>query len=149
MYVDTSVVGGYFDDEFEFWTKIFFESVKKGEFTIVISELLTQELRLAPHNIGTLLEMLPEESKLYIEFDKEAEKLARSYINNGIVGIKSLTDCRHIASATVNEIEILTSWNFKHIVNLNKIHLYNGVNLQNGYRTIEIRTPRELVNYEN
>jgi len=82
VYVDTSVVGGYFDDEFEFWTKIFFESVKKGEFTIVISELLTQELRLAPHNIGTLLEMLPEESKLYIEFDKEAEKLATSYINN-------------------------------------------------------------------
>tara|TARA_Y100001972_G_scaffold129275_1_gene195975 strand:- start:2652 stop:2867 length:216 start_codon:yes stop_codon:yes gene_type:complete len=66
-----------------------------------------------------------------------------------IVGKTSLTDCRHIATASVNEIDILTSWNFKHIVNLDKIHLYNGVNLQNGYRTIEIRTPRELLTYED
>ena len=149
VYIDTSVVGGYFDEEFEFWTKIFFQAVEKGEFKIVISELLTRELKFAPANINSFLDGLSEEHKLYIELDQEAEELARSYVNNGIVGIKSLADCRHIATATVNQIEILTSWNFKHIVNLNKIHLYNGINLQNGYRTIEIRTPREIVNYEN
>jgi len=149
VYIDTSVVGGYFDEEFEFWTKIFFQAVEKGELKIVISELLTRELKFAPTNISSFLDGLSEEHKLYIELDQEAEELARSYVNNGIVGIKSLADCRHIATATVNQIEILTSWNFKHIVNLNKIHLYNGINLQNGYRTIEIRTPREIVNYEN
>ena len=132
MYIDTSVVGGYFDEEFEFWTKIFFQAVEKGEFKIVISELLTRELKFAPTNISSFLDELSEEHKLYIELDQEAEELARSYVNNGIVGIKSLADCRHIATATVNQIEILTSWNFKHIVNLNKIHLYNGINLQNG-----------------
>ncbi|CAD5281379.1 MULTISPECIES: PIN domain protein [unclassified Imperialibacter] len=149
VYIDTSVVGGYFDEEFEFWTKIFFDAVKKGEFKIVISELLTKELKFAPAKIGSFLDGVSEEHKLYVELDQKTEELARSYVNNGIVGIKSLADCRHIATATVNQIEILTSWNFKHIVNLNKIHLYNGINLQNGYRTIEIRTPREIVNYEN
>ncbi len=84
-----------------------------------------------------------------MELTSDIEALARKYINSQIVGIKSLVDCRHIATATVNEIEILTSWNFKHIVNLNKIHLYNGVNLQNGYRSVEIRTTREIVNYED
>ncbi len=149
VYIDTSVVGGYFDEEFEFWTKVFFQEVVKGEFKIVISELLTEELKFAPLNIRSFLVGISEKHKLYVELNQETEELARSYINNGIVGIKSLADCRHIATATVNDIEILTSWNFKHIVNLNKIHLYNGINLQNGYRTIEIRTPREIVNYEN
>lgn len=116
---------------------------------MVISDLLTQELKFAPAQISTLLNELSEEHKYYVELSEEAEELARSYVSNQIVGIKSMADCRHIATATVNEIEILTSWNFKHIVNLNKIHLYNGINLQKGYRTIEIRTPREIVDYEN
>ena len=149
VYLDTSVIGGYFDEEFEFWTKIFFESVKRGEFKIAISELLTQELKLAPTAIRTFLDEIPKKHKFYIELNKETDDLAKMYINNNIVGIKSLADCRHIAVATVHEIEILTSWNFKHIVNLNKIHLYNGINIQNGYRPIEIRTPREIVNYES
>lgn len=148
VYIDTSVVGGYFDEEFEFWTQLFFEAVEQGHFKIVISELLTQELNHAPQSIRTFLDRIPNQHKRYIEIDKNADRLANLYINNGIVGIKSLADYRHIATATVNNIEILTSWNFKHIVNLNKIHLYNGINLQNGYRTIEIRTPREIVNYE-
>lgn len=148
VYIDTSVVGGYFDEEFEFWTKLFFEAVQKGDFKIMISELLTEELKYAPEKIRTLLDQIPVHHKGYIEIDEQADRLANLYINNRIVGIKSLADCRHIATATVNNIEILTSWNFKHIVNLDKIHLYNGINLQNGYRTIEIRTPREIVNYE-
>jgi len=149
VYIDTSVVGGFFDEEFEFWTKLFFDSVRKGEFKIVVSELLTQELRFAPVHVRTFLNELPEQHKLYVELSEEIDDLAKTYINNEIIRRKSLADCRHIASATVNEIEILTSWNFKHIVNLNKIHLYNGINLQSGYRTIEIRTPREIMNYEN
>ena len=148
VYIDTSVIGGYFDEEFELWTKVFFESVRKNEFQIVISELLTEELKYAPEFIRNFLDEFPNEHKIYVELTKDVESLDKQYINRQIVGVKSLADCRHIATATVNEIEILTSWNFKHIVNLNKIHLYNGVNLQNGYRTIEIRTPREIVSYE-
>ncbi len=149
VYIDTSVVGGYFDYEFEFWTKLFFESVRKNEFQLVISELLIEELKYAPREIRAFLDDFPEHHKIYIELTNEVEDLAKLYINNGIVGVKSLVDCRHIASATINEIEILTSWNFKNIVNLNKIQLYNGINIQNGYRSVEIRTPREIVNYED
>ena len=149
VYIDTSVVGGYFDQEFELWTKLFFDSVRKGYFMVVVSELLTQELHYAPERVKTFLDTIPENCKIYVELTQESEDLAKAYINNEIVGVKSLTDCRHIATATVNNIGLLTSWNFKHIVNLDKIHLYNGVNLQKGYRTIEIRTPREILNYED
>mgnify|MGYP001111561793 CR=1 FL=1 len=148
VYIDTSVVGGNFDEEFELWTRLFFDAVKNGEYKIAISDLLTQELKLAGEQVRSFLDQIPNRHKIYVELTEESENLAQAYINNGIVGIKSITDCRHIATATVNKIELLTSWNFKHIVNLNKIHLYNGINLQKGYRTIEIRTPSEIVNYE-
>lgn len=149
VYIDTSVVGGYFDDEFELWTKQFFELVKGGKYCLAISEILTAELARAPERVRKVLIDIPQERKITAEYNKEARQLASDYLEANIVGKTSLTDCRHIATATINEIDILTSWNFKHIVNLDKIHLYNGVNLQKGYRTIEIRTPRELLNYEN
>ena len=149
VYIDTSVVGGYFDEEFELWTKLFFDSVKTGRFKIATSELLNAELLNAPEQVKRFLTSIPDEHKILANYNNEAKQLANKYIEANIVGKSSLTDCRHIATATVNEIDILTSWNFKHIVNLDKIHLYNGVNLQNGYRTIEIRTPRELLTYED
>ncbi|MEQ8553637.1 MAG: hypothetical protein RIC06_20825 [Cyclobacteriaceae bacterium] len=149
VYIDTSVVGGYFDEEFELWTKLFFESVIEGKFIIAISELLQTELANAPHEVKHFLGTIPIEQKIIVDYNEESRILANRYLKANIVGKTSLTDCRHIATASVNEIDILTSWNFKHIVNLDKIHLYNGVNLQNGYRTIEIRTPRELLTYED
>jgi hypothetical protein len=149
VYIDTSVVGGYFDKEFELWTKLFFESVSEGRFKIAISELLQTELANAPDEVKHFLATIPNERKIIADYNEEARILANRYLEANIVGKTSLTDCRHIATASINEIDILTSWNFKHIVNLDKIHLYNGVNLQNGYRTIEIRTPRELLTYED
>ena len=64
-----------------------------------------------------------------------------------MVGRTSLTDCRHIALATVCRVDVLSSWNFKHIVNLECIKGYNSVNVRMGYPSIEIRTPQELVSY--
>jgi hypothetical protein len=148
VYIDTSIIGGYYDEEFEFWTKQFFKAVDEGRYKLAVSDLLTQELLEAPEEIRTFLDQVQDKRKSHYELSQEAEQLARNYLDNNIVGISSITDCRHIAIATVNGIEILTSWNFKHIVNLNKIHLYNGINLQLGYRTIEIRSPRELIDYE-
>jgi len=149
VYIDTSVVGGVFDEEFELWTNLFFKKVKSDEFKVAVSELLIEELKPAPDQVRNFIETLPEYSVNVARYDDEARELAEKYLKAGIVGPTSLTDCRHIATATVNNIRILASWNFKHIVNLNKIQLYNAVNLTEGYSQLEIRTPRELINYEN
>ena len=149
VYIDTSVVGGVFDKEFELWTNIFFDQVKNGEFKIAISELLVEELKPAPVHIRDFIYTLPEDQVLVARYEDDARELADKYQEAGIVGPTSLTDCRHIATATVNNIRILTSWKFKHIVNLNKIQLYNAVNIKEGYIPLEIRTPRELLDYEN
>ena len=80
---------------------------------------------------------------------EEAIKLADKYIKEKVVGKTSMEDCRHIALATIHKVDVLASWNFKHIVNLDRIKGYNSVNMRLGYTIIEIRSPKDLVNYGN
>jgi len=75
-------------------------------------------------------------------------KLADTYIAENVVGETSREDCFHIALATINKVDILVSWNFKHIVNVFRIRGYNAVNLKLGYTQIDIRSPKDIVNYE-
>ena len=84
-----------------------------------------------------------------VELTNEALKLADIYIEEKVVGKTSIEDCRHIAMATIYKVDVLASWNFKHIVNLKKIKGYNSVNLRLGYTMIEIRSPKDLINYGN
>ena len=72
-----------------------------------------------------------------------------SYVKENVVGQTSIEDCRHIAIATLNNADILASWNFKHIVNVSRIRGYNAVNYKHGHKILEIRTPREILTYEN
>lgn len=148
VYIDTSVIGEAFDWEFDIWTNLFFDQVKNGEFKVAVSELLFEYLKRAPEHIRNFISQLPDDQVLAARYDDEARELADKYLTAGIVGPTSLIDCRHVATATVKNIRILTSWNFKHIVNLNKIQLYNAINIREGYIPLEIRTPRELLDYE-
>jgi len=84
-----------------------------------------------------------------LELDSESKYLAQVYIDEKILGIASYNDAYHIALATVNRLDVLVSWNFKHIVNFDKIKLFNSVNIRLGYPTIDIRSPLEFTGDEN
>jgi predicted nucleic acid-binding protein len=149
IYIDTSIVGGYFDKEFAEATTALFERLKNKEIIFVVSDLLRQELLGAPEHVRTLLDNYEAICFDPIVLTTEAKELANAYITEKVVGITSLEDCQHIAMATIHKVDVLASWNFKHIVNLTRIKGYNAVNLKNGYTTLEIRNPKELINYEN
>jgi hypothetical protein len=91
------------------------------------------------------VKLLSKSSTIFIASDLEAINLARKYIKEGVVGETSFTDCLHIALATIYNANILVSWNFKHIVNVVRIVGYNSVNIAEGYKPIDIRSPRELI----
>ena len=148
IYIDTSIVGGYFDDEFSSDTQALFKRLENKEIIFMISSVLQQELQKAPGSVRELLDKYNTDSFEYIELTKEAIELADKYIDEKVVGKTSVDDCRHIALATINKADVLVSWNFKHIVNLDRIKGYNGINLKYGYSVIEIRTPKELLNYD-
>ena len=78
----------------------------------------------------------------------ESDSLAKQYIAEGVIDESSLADCKHIAIATLTNADVLVSWNFKHIVNDDRIRGYNGVNMKQGYPQINIRTPYEVINDE-
>ena len=145
IYIDTSVIGGVFDEEFEIHSKLFFDRVIKGEFKIIISDILEQELEKAPDKVLSFYASIPEEAIMRVELNELADSLAEEYLRSKVVGATSRADCQHIALATLVGADILVSWNFKHIVNINRIRGYNSVNLMNGYRALEIRNPRELI----
>ncbi|MCL2260858.1 MAG: hypothetical protein FWC15_05825 [Fibromonadales bacterium] len=148
IYIDTSIVGGFFDKEFADSTKALFEKLKQKEVIFVISDLLRRELIAAPENVRSLLENYEQDCFEPVRLTEKAKELANDYITEKVIGKTSLEDCQHIAIATLNKVDILASWNFKHIVNINRIRGYNSVNLKNGYATLEIRNPRELVDYD-
>ena len=149
IYLDTSVFGGLHDEEFQDYTEPLFERIRKSEFEIIFSNITERELEKAPDKIRATTELLPKNSTLYIKSDIEAVQLAKKYIDEGVVGPTSYVDCLHIALATIHNANILVSWNFKHIVNVVRIVGYNSVNIVEGYKQIDIRTPRELMTYED
>ena len=148
LYIDTSVIGGYYDVEFEKETKTLFDSILNNEFHVFYSSVTEDELINAPKKVRELLDIIPNENKTRIELTEEAVMLGDTYIAENVVGKTSREDCFHIALATINNADILVSWNFKHIVNVMRIRGYNAVNLKLGYSTIDIRSPKEIINYE-
>jgi predicted nucleic acid-binding protein len=149
IYVDTSIVGGFFYTEFEKETKLLFQRLEKKEVIFVVSTILGKELYDAPEQVKTLLQKYDKSCFEEVQMTVEAEQLANRYIAEKVIGKTSFEDCCHIALATINKVDVLASWNFKHIVNLDRIKGYNAVNLKNGYITIEIRNPKDLVRYED
>lgn len=147
-YLDTSVYGGYFDEEFSDNTVPFFERVRDERIQIFISKLLIAELAGAPVEVRELVNQIPQEQRTFVELTEEARTLANKYIEENVVGKTSRADCQHIAMATLAKADVLVSWNFKHIVNLDRIRGYNGINLLMGYHPIEIRTPKEIERYD-
>lgn len=149
LYIDTYVFGGYFDEEFKEQTIPLFERIRVGELAILFSSVTQDELEYAPANVKELVNRLSADQTEYLELSDEAVDLAKAYIAEKVVGETSFADCLHIALATIHHADYLVSWNFKHIVNIDRISGYNGVNIKKGYKQLDIRSPREFIRYED
>jgi len=148
LYIDTSVFGGVFDIEFEHETNLLFEMVKNGEIICVYSDLCELEMENAPLKVRDHFLNIEKSTTEFVEITEEINQLAELYVAEKVVGETSIDDCRHIACATINKVDFLVSWNFKHIVNVFKIRGYNAVNLKLGYSQIDIRSPKDILSYE-
>lgn len=148
VYVDTSVIGGCEDQPYRRCSLRIFEEFRREFRIAVVSDLTRRELEGAPDSVKTILESLPDQAIENVFLSGEAEALARSYVDEGVVGSANIADAQHIAIASVERVDVLVSWNFRDIVNLERIHGFNAVNLKLGYPILEIRSPREVVNDE-
>ena len=148
VYTDTSVIGGCEDDEFRVHSRRLMDAFVRGDLTLVLSELTLRELEPAPQAVRDVLAEIPDLHIEAIRLTPEADALARRYLAEGILSPNMLADAQHIAMASVAAVDSLVSWNFRHVVNLPRIHQYHGVNATLGYPAIEIRSPREVLTDE-
>jgi predicted nucleic acid-binding protein len=147
VYADTSVYGGAFDEEFADASKAFFDSVRRGQFRLVLSALVRTEIDLAPLPVKDFVKDCEALAEL-VEISDESLRLRSAYLAAGIVGPKWNADALHVAIATVAACRVIVSWNFKHIVHFQRIPLYNGINQSLGYAPIAIHSPDEVTTGE-
>ncbi len=145
VYIDTSVIGGCFDRDFREASIALLESALKGEITLVMSDLLALEIQNAPEVVRDLYESLPDQLVELAIAGPEEDALREAYLSAGVVGPANVDDATHVAIATAGNCDMIVSWNFRHIVHYDKIRGYNAVNMREGYRTIAIYSPREVV----
>ncbi len=148
IYIDTSVIGGCEDEKFSKWSIQLFKEFRQGLRIAVVSDLTRRELEGAPESVKRVLSSLPDTNVENVSLTEEAETLAQNYINDEVVTAKHIADAQHIAIASVERVDVLVSWNFQQIVNLDRIRAFNSVNLKSGYPILEIRSPREVIHEE-
>jgi len=147
IYVDTSVLGGCFDAEFSTWSVGLVEDFRRGVFRPVLSDITAVEVGRAPEQVRSLHEEIAKLGEI-VSVTAEALKVVEAYEAHGILGPQYRNDLLHIALATVAGVDAVVSWNFRHIVRLEKIQLFNQTNVELGYRVLAIHSPREVTTYE-
>lgn len=145
IYVDTSVIGGCFDEEFEYESNLLIQMAIENKVVLLVSDELVAEIQYAPQEVQDQLFSLPAECFEKLETNAEAVDLHNSYLKAKILGKASESDALHVANATVAKADMIVSWNFKHIVHYDKIRGFNSVNMREGYGTINIYSPKEVV----
>ena len=144
LYLDNSVIGGYFDDEWRDATRELWRQMEAGQYRFLTSAVTADELSTAPERVCDLFaDTFPAEALLGIT--AESERLAAAYMERHILPPRYTDDARHVAVCTVTQLEYLVSWNFRHLVNVEREKGFNAVNLLQGYRPIRIVNPLELI----
>ena len=147
IYTDTSVIGGCFDAEFETWSRGLFQDFRLGLFFPVVSSVVAAEVEDAPEQVRDAYDELISLDAEVLLVTHEALDLADAYLERGVLTPKYYDDATHIALATLADVDLLVSWNFRHIVHYDKIRAFNAVNLERGYKPIQIYSPREVTHH--
>ena len=153
IYIETTLFNFYFDEERGFAhesTLALFKEIAAGKYSAFTSTYVTDELENASEvKRDKMMGLLATYNITVLAPNDEAVRLADIYVAEGIIPQKYRTDGLHIAIATVNDLEMIISMNFQHIVKRKTKIATGNINVLNGYRAIEILNPMEVVENEN
>jgi hypothetical protein len=141
------VIGGCSDEEFAEDSRAFFDLARGGSLVVLVSDIVIGELEAAPPAVLQVLAGLPPASVEKVPITPDILALRDACVTAGVVPHQRLNDAAHVAAATVARADAIVSWNFRHIVRLDRIKAYNAVNLLNGFGVLTILSPREVVGH--
>ncbi|HBJ86740.1 MAG TPA: PIN domain protein [Verrucomicrobiales bacterium] len=145
LYLDTSTIGGYYDAEWMEDTRELWHQAQAGKWCMLTSIITEREIENAPEQVRQLFEETFCDAAALLAETEESEDLAQEYLRADVVSAKFADDARHVAICTVNRVNHLVSWNFKHLVNVRREAGFNAVNLLQGYQPVSIVNPKELI----
>jgi predicted nucleic acid-binding protein len=144
-YIDSSVFGGIYDREFQEHSEQFFDAVRRGQFVPYLSPVVHREIERAPDRVRAFYDHI-EPLCRRVGVTGEALDLRDAYLEAEVVPARYSDDALHVALAVINRLDVVVSWNFRHLVNFQRSRAFNVASFVVGYPAIEIRTPREVLN---
>ncbi len=150
VYIETSVWSfAYAEDtpDYRADTLAFFERCREGAFELFVSEVVLAEIERADEPLKSeLMRLVSEHRPTLFELSPEALELADAFVRERVVPRNKPEDARHVAAAFVNELDVLVSWNFRHIANVRRAARFNAVAILAGYhRPLRIVSPQEVL----
>ncbi len=142
--VDTSVIGGCMDPEFAADSRRVLHLADSGHLILLLSEVTLRELAHAPVAIRNILPSLDASHLETVSLSDEALALRDAYLSAGVLSSRWRDDAMQVATAAVARADAIVSWNFRHIVRLDRIRAFNQVNLAEGYGILTILSPKEV-----
>ena len=152
LYLDTTIINFALDDEISVHerdiTQVLCSQIKQSKYKAFVSDVVMQELLNTPNEIKRQ-KLLDCAKSLVLEqplaLTDEIHVLADKYISEKIIPVKYRDDALHIAICTVNDIDVLVSWNFEHLVKHKTRMEVFGINMLLGYKIIDLCTPQEVI----
>lgn len=139
---------GCFGEEFAPWSNGLMDDFRSGLYRPVLSEVLAREIGGAPEPVRQVYRELIESDAEYLTTGVQAAQLQEAYERRNVLTSRYRDNLLHIALATAANVDVLVSWNFRHIVHMDKIRMFNAVNLELGYKPLVIHTPREVMSHD-
>ena len=152
VYIETSVISylsnrpaldvitaGHQATTYQWWEQ------QRGNYDLVISQIVVKEAG-AGDPVAAAKRMASLDGIALIDASRpEVESLARSLIANGALPSKAFIDATHIAVCAVANVEILLTWNFKHIANGAMMRRIEHVCTESGFACPQLLTPLQLL----
>lgn len=129
-------------------TKQLFREINEGDYDIFISDAVSLEIGNTPgQKKGRLEALISKFNPVQLPANEKVAELIAAYLEGKVAPTKSTTDIVHIAYTVAHNLDVIVSWNLRHIVRLKTRLAVNGINKLLGYREIEIATPEEVIGY--
>lgn len=151
VYLETTLFNYYFDEDRDAHadTVTLFEECSAGNFEPYTSLYVIDELEDAPpEKRDKMIALIERYGVTVLTASDETDSLARRYLAENALPHGSLADASHIAAAAVNDLDMIISLNFRHIVREKTIKLTGAINVLLGYRAVEINSPMEVIGDE-
>ena len=119
--------------------------MERGNYRFYASSISVREVARAPTEVRSLMANTFADPDSILPLTSAAATLAAHYMAAKVVPVRYAEDADHVAVAVVHKMDMVVSWNFKHLVNVHREKGFNAVNLLQGYPPVSIVTPSQLI----